>query len=540
MSYAGRSPTACAIGAYGPRTEGKTAHPRPENLPVATTSPPPSTLRLYTEPAARAARSAAVASLPDVLQAFQRATGWNLQFASGLVPKTCSAKSTVESTWSAAVNPGQGSAPGHLTLRGVEGAAESCPVSFEAARGLASAIGGMLEETLQLRRALVEREAELAAGVPLVPHPEEPEHLANRLEAVLRGGAQAVGCHAAALYLLDEATSKLKLRSCWGLPLDRLTAPPRPLQGAVADLESMLGHAVVLEDTPMMRHWRAPEDFAAAVCVPISSSTTILGTLWIFSNAKRDFSDEQTNVVELVSGRLAADLEREMLWQEGFAAAAIKKQIAAAERMQRNQLPTVAPLLDQWDLAGWTEQAESLGGDFHDWFCLPDGLLAVAVGHAMDGGIQAAIAASGLKSALRAHGQYYREAQQTLKRLNLTLWTGSAGDQHATLFYGLIETATGRISTASAGRPAALVDSLRRLGIADTDLRTPGRRTGVDLRADGLRVAARRNARLVHRWRPGDAWRRRQAVGRGGHGQTPAGGPRRKRLRHGRDHSPAA
>jgi serine phosphatase RsbU (regulator of sigma subunit) len=98
-----------------------------------------------------------------------------------------------------------------------------------------------------------------------------------------------------------------------------------------------------------------------------------------------------------------------------------------------------------------------LGGDFHDWFCLPEGLLAVAVGHAMDGGIQAALASSGLKAALRAHGQYYREAQQTLKRLNLTLWTGSAGDQHATLFYGLIETATGRISTASAGHPAALV-----------------------------------------------------------------------------------
>jgi serine phosphatase RsbU (regulator of sigma subunit) len=398
-----------------------------------------------------------VASLPEVLQAFQQATGWSLHYATGSVPKTSHAKSTAESSWSAAVKPGPGTPAGHLTLSGVEGEMKASPVSFQAARGLAAAIGGMLEEILQLRRALVEREAELAAGVPLVPHPEEPEHLANRLEAVLRGGAQAVGCHAAALYLLDEATSKLKLRSCWGLPLDRLTAPPRPLQGAVADLESMLGHAIVLENRPMMRHWQAPEEFSAATCVPVSTSTTILGTLWMFSNVKRDFTPQQTNIVEVVAGRLAADLDREMLWQEGFAAAAIKKQIAAAERMQRNQLPTIAPLLEHWDMAGWTAQADSLGGDFHDWFCLPDGLLAVAVGHAMDGGVPAALAASGLKAALRAHGQYYREAQQTLKRLNLTLWTGSAGDQHATLFYGLIETATGRVCAASAGHPAALL-----------------------------------------------------------------------------------
>lgn len=379
-----------------------------------------------------------------MLRAFHRATGWPLQYAGGQL--------TLGPQIDDAADGGAGVSPASHAA-----GTSAPPVSFDAARGLVSALGGMLDEIVSLRRAVFEREAELAAGVPLVPNPDESEHLAARLQAVLRGGAQAVGCDAAALYLLDEATSKLKVRSCWGLPLDRLTAPPRPLQGAVADLESLLGHAVVLEDAAMMRHWHAPEDFAAAVCVPVSTSTTILGTLWMFSTRGRDFTAQQTNIIEVVAGRVAADLEREMLWQEGFAAAEIKKQIAAAERMQRNQLPSVAPLLDCWDVAGWTAQAEALGGDFHDWFCLPDGLLAVAVGHAMDGGVQAALAASGLKAALRAHGQYYREAQQTMKRLNLTLWTGSAGDQHAALFYGLVETATGRVCAASAGRPAALV-----------------------------------------------------------------------------------
>ena len=528
MPCAGRSPTARAIRMKRPRTEGKTAPPDPQSLPVAKTSPQPSTLRLYTEPAARAAISAghrgqparSVAGIPasNRLDASIRGrTG-----AQDLQREIDGRIDLVRSGQPGARNLSGASRP----ERAVEGERIRRQVSFRGGCGLASAIGGMLEEILQLRRALVEREAELAAGVPLVPHPEEPEHLADRLEAVLRGGAQAVGCHAAALYLLDEATSKLKLRSCWGLPLDRLTAPPRPLEGAVADLESMLGHAIVLEDTAMMRHWRAPEDFAAAACVPVSTSTTILGTLWMFSNAKRDFTAQQTNIVEVVAGRLAADLDREMLWQEGFAAAAIKKQIAAAERMQRNQLPTVAPLLDHWDMAGWTAQADSLGGDFHDWFCLPDGLLAVAVGHAMEGGIPAALAASGLKAALRAHGQYYREAQQTLKRLNLTLWTGSAGDQHATLFYGLIETATGRICTASAGHPAP-GDSRRRLGVADPDFRPPGRGTGIDLRADRLRVAAGRNAGPVHRRRPGNARGRRQTARRGRHGQAAASRSRR-------------
>ena len=224
----------------------------------------------------------------------------------------------------------------------------------------------------------------------------------------------------------------------------------------MADLEALLGHAVVIEDTNVLRHWNVPEEFPAAVCIPVSTSTTLLGTLWIFSAKRRDFTSRQTNVLEIVAGRLAAELEREILLREAVAAAEVKKQLLAAERLQSNQLPTISPLLDGWQLAGWTSQANGLGGDFHDWFCLPNGLLAVAVGHAMNRGVEAALAAVAMKAALRAHGQYCREAQQTLKRLNLTTWTGSAGDQHGTLFFGLIQTSTGQICCASAGQPSVL------------------------------------------------------------------------------------
>jgi phosphoserine phosphatase RsbU/P len=310
---------------------------------------------------------------------------------------------------------------------------------------------------LQTRYALWRREAELAAGVPLVPHREEEKHLAARLEAVLKGGAEAVGCVAAALYLLDEGTTELKLRSCWGLPFDRLTAPARPLPNAIADLEALLGHAVVLNDPETARMWHMPEDFPTAVCVPVSSPTTLLGTLWVFCNQQRDFSDRQTNILEVVSGRLAADLEREMLMRSSCDGAELKKQMASVERVQRNGLPTIAPMLDGWDVAGWTYQAQGAGGAFHDWFCLPDGLIAVAVGRTRGEGVAAAITANAVKTSMRAHSQYHRQAERVLQQLNLTLWTSSAGDQHATLFYGLIETATGRVCSASAGRPSAIL-----------------------------------------------------------------------------------
>ena len=87
---------------------------------------------------------------------------------------------------------------------------------------VALAIAGLLSEQARLRHALWQREAELAAGVPVAARPDDAVHLAERLAAILKGGADAVGCQAAGLYVLDETTTTLKLRAAHNLPHDRL------------------------------------------------------------------------------------------------------------------------------------------------------------------------------------------------------------------------------------------------------------------------------------------------------------------------------
>ena len=455
---------------------------------MAKSAAPHKHLRIYTEQPPKDVRSQieAVACLPDLLRAFEGLTGWSLQYLPGPLANQSSG-----STWFAPICVGPPLSPGALSLEppkhrgeGERGTEEKAPgpeqqavdhsplrpksaarrrstvaaelnvhaIDGGSVRRLAGSIADVLSELFETRRVLWQREAELAAGVPLVAHREEEKHLASRLEAVLRAGAEAVGADAIALYLLDEATSELKLRSAWGLPFDRLAAPARPLQGAVADLEALLGHAVVLDNDQVMQMWNVPEDCPAAVCVPVSTPTALLGTLWVFCNERRDFRDSETNMLEVVAGRLAADLEREMLMRAGADGAKLQKQVAAAERLQRNALPTISPLLDGWSVAGWTGQAEGVGGAFHDWFCLPRGMWALAVGKAAQQGVAGALTANAVKTAVRAHAQYHLQSERILQQVNLTLWTGSAGDQQASLFCGLVETATGRVCCASGGQ----------------------------------------------------------------------------------------
>jgi len=431
----------------------------------------PAYLKLHVEDSLSAAQGQTASDTPllePLCQAFARATGWRMTFK----------EQTADygDIWSAPVDRGDGVPGGRLLLtpaerqtpvevQGVDLRTDAqridqpaqITVPLEQARPLALAVGGMLAEIHRLRHALWQREAELAAGVPVTARPDDEAHLAERLQSVLKSGADAVGCQAAALYLLDDSTSSLKLRSSWGLQRARLLDLPRPLRGAIADLEALVGHAVVLEDTSLLPHWRAPENFPAAVCVPVSTPSTPLGTLWIFSTTKRDFTAEQTNLIEIVAGRIAADLEREMLIANGVELKDHDKQVDVAGRWQQERLPSVTPLLEDFEVAGWTQQAGQVGGDFHDWSVLPDGRLAIAVADSHGKLVEAGLNAAAVHAALKSHSGYRHSASEMLQRLSDTLWSASAGDQFASLAYALIHPARGDLELALAGNVASLL-----------------------------------------------------------------------------------
>ena len=182
--------------------------------------------------------------------------------------------------------------------------------------------------------------------------------------------------------MLDDATSHLKLRATWRLPKTRFLDPPRPLRGAVADLEALVGHAVALEDTSLLPHWKSPEDFPAALCVPVSSASTPLGTLWFFANRNVNSPPNRPTWPRSSPDGLVSDLEREVLLREGLRSRETDQARTLLTEWQTEQRPGMPPLIDGWQVAGRISGDESFGGQFFDWSILPDGRLAVAAGQA--------------------------------------------------------------------------------------------------------------------------------------------------------------
>jgi hypothetical protein len=342
-----------------------------------------------------------IACLGELCQAFADATGWPLRYVPEPEPSE-----PIDLLWSAPVNPGVGVPPGHLRIDLSGPIGETSRVDWDAAQRMAGAAAELVNELVKARYALWQREAELAASVPVSQHRDEEGQLAARLESTLRAGAKAIGCQAAALYMLDDGTSQLKLRSAWGLPIGSFTEAARPLAEQMADLEALLGHAVALESRKdMVGPWRPPELASAALCVPVSSPTVPLGTLWFFASRERKFTDDQTNIAEVVASKIASDLERTVLLQEH---AIQRRSGEPAQPNERDQIRTsaniqlpVAPPLEGWSMSGWAAQAGQVGGAFYDWRMLSDTSLLAMLGDACEGGFEAAMASTALRAALR-------------------------------------------------------------------------------------------------------------------------------------------
>jgi len=299
--------------------------------------------------------------------------------------------------------------------------------------------------------------AEPIGGATLSPaRPRAGLPLTKRIEALLRTAGELTACDAAAAYLLDDATSQLRLNASWGRPGRRLTHPVRPLRGQLADLEALLGQAVVIQRAAETPDWKIPEDCGAAVCVPIATNAP-LGTLWVFSQKPRNFTPEQVQMLDVVAGRIAAEVERENLLQESVVLKAWHRHWRRAVEWQQGQRPQAVPLVEGWQVVAATSRTAPLTGGYHDWSLLPSEQIAVAVGQAQGGAVEAQLTVAALHAGLKSHAPYARHPSNLLRRLNDTFWVGSAGDQFAALGYMMLDPLTGEFEFAGAGPVACVV-----------------------------------------------------------------------------------
>jgi sigma-B regulation protein RsbU (phosphoserine phosphatase) len=154
--------------------------------------------------------------------------------------------------------------------------------------------------------------------------------------------------------------------------------------------------------------------------------------------------------------RLVAEL-REALKSQGELAA-LHQELDIARRLQQSTLPQSLPAGAACEIAGRMEPAQEVGGDFYDFFVLEGGRVGLAVADVSDKGVPAAFVTGITRVLLRAAARLALSPAECLSQLNELLWQDNRVDVFVTMFYAVLDGATGRLVYANAGHcPPRLV-----------------------------------------------------------------------------------
>jgi sigma-B regulation protein RsbU (phosphoserine phosphatase) len=217
----------------------------------------------------------------------------------------------------------------------------------------------------------------------------------------------------------------------------------------------------------VLAYWQAQAPCCLAVA-PLVVESGELGWLMLSSQEDKQLSEDETRLLQLLANQVALAIEKSRLHQVELSRQRLEVELETGMRLQRSLLPARLPDFPGWEFAAFYQPAQSLGGDFYDFFNLPgEGQrLGMVIADVADKGLPAALFMTLCRSIFRTTAISERSPTEALLRANVLIRRDSGCDDEnreavgyfVSAVYASLEAATGRVVFANAGhnRPLCL------------------------------------------------------------------------------------
>ncbi|MCB1555201.1 MAG: SpoIIE family protein phosphatase [Xanthomonadales bacterium] len=284
-------------------------------------------------------------------------------------------------------------------------------------------------------------------------------NLEETLRQVVAQIAESMGSETAAVFLLD-GDGHLVCRACHG-PVDIIGLRLPPGHGIV-------GRAVTTGQCQIVRDARIDPDFAgrriqsdtgfvtrSVLCAPLLTADGPIGALQVLNKRQGAlFDDRDCDVLRVLASPTALALNQARLAEALIAQNRIRRELTMARRLQRSLLPKRRR--GNYPLRAINLPAQEISGDFYDFFDLPDGRIAFALGDVAGKGLDAAFLMVRCASLLRWAGKEGLPPDAWLARVNDELSEAIPPGMFVCAVAGVFDPATGQAVWSSAGFPPLL------------------------------------------------------------------------------------
>ncbi|MBL8056684.1 MAG: SpoIIE family protein phosphatase [Anaerolineales bacterium] len=324
------------------------------------------------------------------------------------------------------------------------------------------AIGGILDK---LRLADQAQAALLEFSNQLLSRPDSPALMTTLVQETQR----LLATDACAVLLLSVDRQSLVFRAASGWRQDpvasgrRLALHWESAVGAgqvmrtgqawqTADLATVVADSAREAAADAAAAW-LDEGFRGHALIPLVAEGRVVGVLALNSRRPRRLSDEEIRFLRLLANQAALVLVQARLLEAERVQHGLEEDLAVARQIQLSLLPEHSPQMSGWEFAAAYRAAQQVGGDLYDFVELPGTppRLGLLIADVSGKGAAAALFMAHTRAVVRAAALTEKGPAAALELANAQILKDNQTSHFVSAFYGVLDTASGRLTFANGG-----------------------------------------------------------------------------------------
>jgi sigma-B regulation protein RsbU (phosphoserine phosphatase) len=263
------------------------------------------------------------------------------------------------------------------------------------------------------------------------------------------------------LFLLDEERHELWSRIAEKSEIREIRVPAdKGFVGHVVKTHETLNVEDAYEDPRFNQEVdrRTGYRTRSVLCAPLLTyENRIVGVMQVLNKRGGPFSAYDESVLLALGSHAAIALDNARLVLHYIEKQKMKQALEIASDIQRRLLPRFAPVIENFELFGWTLPCDETGGDYYDFIKADDGSLAIVIADVSGHGIGAALLMAAVRAYLRGLVTANMAPAQVLFQLNNLLSQDMEAGRFVTLFCGILDPRTRKLTYTSAGHDPPMV-----------------------------------------------------------------------------------
>lgn len=286
-----------------------------------------------------------------------------------------------------------------------------------------------------------------------------PFDLDEVIEAIFTSLREVVAYDAGAIYLVNRDTRRLELVSETGYPEGSEEAFGLQVGQGIVGWVAKTGEPVIVpEVTADRRYVAARAGTRSELAAPMVVGGDVIGVFNLESDALDAYHEGHLELLSAFAAQAAVAVQRARSARDLLERRRLERELAIARDIQQSFLPSGAPQVPGFDLAGTSIPHEQVGGDYYDFIPISDTRLGLAIADVSGKGIPAALIMAGFRMSLLAEIRNEFAIRAVMRKVSLLLHESTERDRFVTAFYGVLDWKNGVVIFSNGGHnPPMLV-----------------------------------------------------------------------------------